>query len=370
VAGEASERPRPPAVEARLIPELPVVEPPVVEPPVVEVPAIEPPPPPRRQRLHRAIVVLGCIVVLVVAYEIFTSFVAYTDDAYVRSDLVAIAPEVTGRVLSVDGVDNQDVKVGDRLFTIDPEPFQLEVHQHQAQIEQDKALVAAAGDDLKAAEATLASATSAFTYAREMQVRFDVLARTQNAPRAELDKANDELRRAEAQMTVSRTRIAQAQSTITANDAALKRATAELAIAEWKLSRTVVTAPVAGSLVHLTLRVGDTAAADAPLIGIVDAAAYRIVANYKQDYVRSFTVGETAWVWLDTEPWHLHRARITGIARGISREKEEIKLLPYVAPTTDWIRLQRRIPVTMVLVDPPPGGRLFMGADARTVIFP
>ena len=46
------------------------------------------------------------------------------------------------------------------------------------------------------------------------------------------------------------------------------------------------------------------------------------------------------------------------------------KLLPYVAPTTDWIRLQRRIPVTILLVEPPPGHRLYMGADARTVIFP
>ena len=45
-------------------------------------------------------------------------------------------------------------------------------------------------------------------------------------------------------------------------------------------------------------------------------------------------------------------------------------LLPYVAPTTDWIRLQRRIPVTIVLLDPPPDGLLFSGADARAIIFP
>ena len=47
-----------------------------------------------------------------------------------------------------------------------------------------------------------------------------------------------------------------------------------------------------------------------------------------------------------------------------------VKLLPYVAPTTDWIRLQRRVPVTLTLVDPPPGFKLYMGADARTIIFP
>ena len=42
----------------------------------------------------------------------------------------------------------------------------------------------------------------------------------------------------------------------------------------------------------------------------------------------------------------------------------------HVAPTTDWIRLQRRIPVTIVLEDLPAGYKLYMGADARTVIFP
>jgi multidrug efflux system membrane fusion protein len=86
--------------------------------------------------------------------------------------------------------------------------------------------------------------------------------------------------------------------------------------------------------------------------------------------LRKFTIGGEAWVWLDSQPWRLHRARIAGIARGISRDPDAEKLLPYVAPTTDWIRLQRRFPVTLTLVDPPPDLNLFMGADARTVIFP
>jgi multidrug efflux system membrane fusion protein len=106
------------------------------------------------------------------------------------------------------------------------------------------------------------------------------------------------------------------------------------------------------------------------MIGIVDADAWRIMANYKQYYVRSFEVGGEAWVWLDSAPWHFYRARITGIARGFSRDPQMPMLLPYVAPTTDWIRLQRRIPVTIVLVDPPPDAKLYLGADARTVIFP
>jgi multidrug efflux system membrane fusion protein len=115
--------------------------------------------------------------------------------------------------------------------------------------------------------------------------------------------------------------------------------------------------------------VGDTAQSGTALIGIVDGAAWRIVANYKQSYIRRMHPGDTAWVWLDTHPWRFYRARIQGIARGISREPAADKLLPYVAPTTDWIRLTRRFPVTLTLVDPPTDLTLYMGADARTLIF-
>jgi multidrug efflux system membrane fusion protein len=330
----------------------------------------EPPPPAARPHWHRVAFIAGSIVGLFVLYQTVTSMVAYTDDAYVRSDLIAVAPEVTGPIVAVHVVDNQEVKAGDKLVGIDPEPFALAVNQRRAELEEAKAGVLVAQDELASARAVLEQATSAHTYAAQTQRRLDELVRTSTAPRAELDKADDELRRAEAEMIISKGLIAKAQSTVVAQRAALDRAAAELATAEWRLSRTAIVAPAAGSVVNLTVRVGDTATAQVPLIGIVDATSWRIIANYKQDYIRSFKVGDTAWVWLDSQPWHFHRARIGGISRGISREQGQEKLLPYVAPTTDWIRLQRRIPVTLFLVEPPPGGRLYMGADARTVVFP
>lgn len=323
-----------------------------------------------RGRLRRLLLVVAAVLGLFMLYEGATSVVAYTDDGFVRSDLVAVAPEVTGRVVAVHVVDNQEVKVGDRLVSLDPVPFELVVGQRQAQIDQARALVAAAQDELAAAQADLASASAAHAYAVQTQAREMALVRSADAPRAALDKATDDLRRAEAGMAVSQTMIARAQATIIAQQAAQTVAAAEMATARWRLSRTEVLAPVAGPIVNLTVRPGDTATADVPLIGIVDNAGWRIVANYKQSYVRGFEVGGTGWVWLDSHPWRFARARITGIARGISREAGQEKLLPYVAPTTEWIRLQRRLPVTLVLEEPPPGGKLYMGADARVVIFP
>ncbi len=314
--------------------------------------------------------VVGTIFILFVAWEVATYYIAYTDDAYVRSDLIGVAPEVTGPIISLYVVDNQAIKKGDKIYKIDPTPFQLEVNTKQAQIEEQTALVKVAQEELQTSQAALESATSAHTYAMEQQARYAVLAADNNAPRAELDRANNELRRTAAEKTIAEIAIAKSRTSIGVHQAALETAKAEKATAEWKLDKTDVVAPADGWINNLTVRIGDTATISIPNVGIVDAHAWRIIANYKEYYVRPFTIDGTAWVWLDSDPWKFHKARITGIARGFSRNPQAPMLLPYVAPTTDWIRLQRRIPVTIVLDEPPPGGKLYMGADARTVVFP
>jgi multidrug efflux system membrane fusion protein len=321
-------------------------------------------------RVRRLVAVIGTIVILLIAWEVLTYYVAYTDDAYVRSDLIGVAPEVTGPIIGLYVVDNQHIKKGDKIYKIDPVPFQLEVNQRQAQIEEQTALVKVAQEELATAQAALESASSAHVYATQEQARYAVLAADNNAPRAELDRANNELRRTAAEKTIAEIAIAKARTSINVHQAALDVARADKATADWKLSKTDVNAPADGWINNLTVRIGDTGTVSIPNVGIVDAHAWRIIANYKEYYIRPFAMGGTAWVWLDSEPWKLHKARITGIARGISRDPQAPMLLPYVAPTTDWIRLQRRIPVTIVLDELPVDGRLFMGADARTVVFP
>ena len=100
-------------------------------------------------------------------------------------------------------------------------------------------------------------------------------------------QGNDELRRAEAEMTISRSVIAKAQSTVIAQRARSTAATAELATAQWRLSRTEICRRLQARSSTSPCASGDTATAEVPLIGIVDAASWRIIANYKQDYIRS-----------------------------------------------------------------------------------
>ncbi len=92
----------------------------------------------RGRRRRVALVVAGVLGVFL-AWEVLTSFVAYTDDAYVRSDVVAVSPQVTGHIVAVRARDNQTVRHGDPLVSIEAVPFQLAVDERQAAMREAEA---------------------------------------------------------------------------------------------------------------------------------------------------------------------------------------------------------------------------------------
>jgi membrane fusion protein, multidrug efflux system len=324
----------------------------------------------RRSGVLRLFLGSAVVLALFVAWHILTLYVAYTDDAYVRSDFIATAPQVTGHITSVAVADNQVVHRGDLLLQIDPEPFRLAVNAAQAKLQQAGATAQAGRASRVAATDQLDSANAQLTDAQAMEKRIAAIGQSGAISRDEQDEALAASRSSQARVAANRATIDKAQSLLSAQEAAISQAQAELASAEWRLARTRIVAPIDGTISNLTVQVGDTAEADRPLIGIIAAPGWRIIANYKQSYLPSMRPGATAWIWLDAHPWHFYRGRIRSVARGINREQLDSGLLPYVAPTTDWIRLQHRFPVTIDLVDPPQDLTLYMGADARTLVFP
>ncbi len=71
-----------------------------------------------------------------------------TDDAQVDGHIVSISPKISGSVLEVLVRDNQDVKAGEVLVRIDPRDF-------QAKVDQEKAAVALAQSQARAAHFTV-----------------------------------------------------------------------------------------------------------------------------------------------------------------------------------------------------------------------
>jgi multidrug efflux system membrane fusion protein len=293
---------------------------------------------------------------------------AYTDDAYLTSDLISITPEVGGPIASVAVTDNQRVARGRLLFTIDPVPFGLELKQVKAQEAQALAQLPIDQAEYESLQAQSQSADASAKLASMNLDRDSPLGKSGYISAQSLDKTRNALEEAEAQRRAAHAMLRKAAQTLQLHQASVTSAQATRLLSEWRESRTRVVAPVDGYVTHLTLQPGDMAQPGHAVAAIVDAHAWHILANYKEYYLRHLLPGHTAWVWLDAHPWRLYRARIQGIAHGISRGKGGEDLVPYVSPTVNWIRLQRRIPVRLTLIDPPNDAELYMGTDARVLV--
>ena len=293
---------------------------------------------------------------------------AYTDDAYLTSDIVSITPEVTGPIQAVHVTDNEWVGRGTLLFTIDPVPFRLAVEQARAEEARSQAQLPVDQAQLQLLGAQKDSSDAAARFAAANLRRDTPLGRSGTISAQALDQTRTTEEKSEAQQHAAEAALQKEKETLSLDKAAASSAHAARLLAEWRLSRTKVVAPVDGYVTHLAVQPGDMVFTSQPALAIVDGNAWRVVANYKEYYLRHFRAGGLAWVWLDSHPWHLYRARIQGIAHGISRQQGSEALVPYVSPTLNWIRLERRIPVRFTLLDSPGGDQLFMGADARVLV--
>ncbi len=326
------------------------------------------PAPDRKPRLPW--IVAAVLAVLAVLYFTADWVVAYTEDAYVRSDFVAVAPQVAGVIKSVVVTDDQKVAAGDPLAFIDDEPFTLVGRLKQRRVDSAEAEARVRQDGAQVIAADIGTARAALTLAEREYQRIRSLVNAQDLSQAEMDRATDQRQQAIDALAEMQAKARVNTGEVTAALAEVDIAKAELAVAAYELSRTRITAPVSGYVNNLSLRPGAYASVGTPLVGLVDDNQWRIMANFKEYVAARLKPGMRAWVWLDSHPWHLFPARVVGVSRGISREQEADRLLPYVAPTTDWIRLKRRLPVTLVLDPWPKDVPLFMGADARVLLFP
>jgi multidrug efflux system membrane fusion protein len=295
--------------------------------------------------------------------------VAYTDDAYAESDVVQVTPEVAGPIEAVHVRDNQWIKRGSILFTIDPRPFKLKLQQAIAKEEQARAQLPVDKATIESLHAQKKAADEAARLAAINLGRVTPLTREGFASKQTYDNTLTAQQQSVAQQHNAEATLKKEKQTLQLHQLAVATAHAARLYAEWRLSRTDVRAPVDGQITNLTLARGDYVSPGRPALAIVDANAWRVIANYKEYYLRHLPPGRQVWVWLDSNPWHLYRARVQGIAHAISRDRRASTLVPYVSPTVDWIRLNRRIPVRLQLIDPPPPQNLFMGADARVLAF-
>lgn len=322
-----------------------------------------------RRLCHPATIVAGVIVLLFCLYEISVRFFAYTADAYVMSDVVVISSEIAGPISKLVVQNNQAVSPGDLLFEVEKTPFQLRAQQTQAALDQAKADLELANDEIAAAKANVASAQAIQTNAQTELGRVKSLSVKGFSTEANLDVATRDLATATAAVLSAQAQLGVSTRRVAVVGGAVVSAQAAVADAAYNLAKCTVVAPEAGRIAPFTIRKGDYLMPGTEVLALVTDRRPRIVANIPERHLAKLRVGQSVFVTLGSDPWMLHGGQISGIAVGVARSPGISQVLPYVEPTTDWVRLPRRFPVEVTLNDWPADVGLFNGADARVLVW-
>jgi HlyD family secretion protein len=268
---------------------------------------------------------------------------------------VQVGSQVSGQVLEIFADFNTQVKKDQIIARIDPQSFELRVNQTRADVDASKSAVAVAMSNLAAQNAEVGRVKVALADAERDLNRKKMLVEKSFISSAELDKAKalydgtrEQLKSVEAQIGVNESQIASAQATVKQREALLKQSQVDL-------ERTIIRAPVNGTVILKNIDAGQTVAASlqAPVLFTIaqDLRDMQVEAAIDEADVGRLRVGQLANFTVDAFP-----------RRNFSGEIKQIRKSP--------VNVQNVISYTVVISAANPDQSLLPGmtANVRVVV--
>lgn len=313
-------------------------------------------------------ILIGLIIIIVLSawgYFYYRSIYPSTDDAYVNAHTIHISAQVSGKVDKVYVRNNQYVKQGQLLFTIDPAEFQYNVENAQAKL---KVAIAQVQADEKAVivdQANIEKAKAQEWVAKAKAGRIIPLVEMGNASKEEGDEVTGSLNEAEASLKASQAQLEQAKSALLLDKNQILSAKAQLDQAELTLSYTKIYAPVDSFVTNFDdIRHGTMINAGQNLFVLVADHQWWVDANYKETDMENIYPGQKATVELDMYP----NAKINGIVQSISYGSGTVfSLLPPENATGNWVKVTQRFPVKVLIDEPLPKNVTLRVGQSATV---
>jgi membrane fusion protein (multidrug efflux system) len=337
-----------------------------------------------RGALRKILLVIVVLVLLALTipgyhyYQYLESHVS-TDDAYVDGTVALVSSRIPGTVAHLYVEENWAVKAGDLILTLDPRDYQVRVDQAQAQLERARESIDQLYAQLDAAVAGSHLAGSQLTMA-QIDLQRQTQLRSQGVTSREAyDQAFTAERVAVADQALADHQVEQARAAlgedVTAaggpdhsryDRAIVQQAQAALEAAKLDLSYTEIRAPLSGIVTRKSVHVGNRIQPGEPLLAIVPVDRLYVTANFKETQLTDVHVNQPATVEADIYPGYIYKAHVDSISVGTGAA---FALLPPENATGNWVKVVQRVPVKVVLNEPPPPDKpLRMGLSVEVSI--
>ncbi|MBT3373453.1 MAG: HlyD family secretion protein [Rhodospirillaceae bacterium] len=274
-----------------------------------------------------------------------------TENAYVKSHVVAVSADISGRVVEINARDNQAIKKGDVLFRIDPHPFQLEVDAVLAQLDGVRLEIQSKRMAYRAGLQGVEEDRESVRYMKQEYGRATELTKRGVGTTARRDAARHDLEMAKQQLKTRKDNNQMVLAELGGNpkrpaedDPEYQKLVADYGAAQLDLERTVIRAPTDGTASNVKLRLGEYVRAGTPVFAMVESGDTWVEANLKETQLTHVLLGQKATVVADAFPDNTYNGVIESISPATGAE---FALLPPQNASGNWVKVVQRIPVRL-----------------------
>ena len=297
-----------------------------------------------------------------------------TDDAQIEKRMNPIIPRVSGYVDKVYVKDNDFVKKGDTLFTIDQRDFKIKIEEanaalvaaegsfevSKADISGSLASVAVSDANVQSASGNIEAATIRLGRLTSDYNRYNNLYKNHSITKQQYEQALAAKQEAETQVRIlqqqqkassfqksvieAKSKVSNKQTEVAA--ANIKRAQAQLEAAKLNLTYTVVTAAIDGQVSKVDIQPGQLVQAGQSLFQIINNASAWVIANFKETQLNKMVEGQKVTIKVDAYPDYDFQGTITSFSPATGAR---FSLLPPDNATGNFVKTIQRLPVKISL---------------------
>ena len=329
------------------------------------------------------LILVGLAVTIFAAVVLFIIFRprpdVRTSDAYVMVHYATIAPRISGQVATVPVDDDEIVKAGQVLATLDPRDnetalavAEATVVRDRSQLDEISATTSRQPSIIKEQQAAVESARAKLAFAHDNARRFGNLATTgagstQEHQQADTTLAQDQasLDGADASLDAARRQLDVLRAQRSAAAAAVKADEAQLEQARLNLSYTQIRAPIEGMVGERSVQVGNYVGPGTTLMTVVPLDQVYIEANYREVDLLHIRGGQPVTIHVDA-----YDIDLEGMVVNVPAASGAA--FAPIAPnnaTGNFTKIVQRLPVKIIVTPGQPLAKLLrVGLSVETTI--
>ncbi len=300
------------------------------------------------------------LIIAVMYYFLVYRYYQSTENAYVKADLTWIMPRIPGEVLKIEIQDNQYVKTGQMLVSIDNRDFQARADQSKAMLNLKQAGLSVQTENEIAAQSSVAQAQSAkaaaqadldrlkMDYVRHQQLLKDGVITRQRyeSIQAQYFSAQAQLAQTQASIDTAKAQLAGLKASRAQLNADLDNAKAAVRLTAVDLNASQIVAPISGRVGSLAVRVGARVSPQTRLMAIIPDNSMYVEANFKETQIEKMRLGQSVQLSLDAYPSLKFIGKIQSFAPASGAT---FSLMPPDNATGNFNKVVQRIAVRIAL---------------------